>query len=162
MSRADDWTPSQTDWPEWMKHAARDIGVRELHGVATHPRIAEYYRHTQLPEGLDDSETEWCAAAMCCWLEELGYTSPHRSAARSFLGWGEKLDKPRIGCITVFWRERPDSWKGHVGLYAGPGGARQLTLLGGNQGNSVRFGSYARDRVLGYRWPKEQDRLLVK
>ena len=62
------------------------------------------------------------------------------------------LEKPRPGCIVVFWRESLDSWKGHVGFYVGDDVDRVL-ILGGNQNNSVNISSYSKDKILGYRWP---------
>jgi uncharacterized protein (TIGR02594 family) len=147
-------------WPPWMRKAALDVGVRELPGIATHKRITEFYSHTNLtrqPEKLDDSETSWCAAAMCCWLEESGYRSPRSAKARSFLGYGEPLQRPKLGCIVVFSRGDPAGQQGHVALYVEPAPNSRLWVLGGNQGNSVRYSnSYELARVLGYRWPTEQ------
>lgn len=152
-------------WPPWMLLAAADVGVRELPGVATHKRITEFYSHTNLtthPEKLNDDETSWCSAAMCCWLEEAGYKTPRSAKARSWLGWGEALKTPRVGCIVVLSRGNPAGQQGHVSLYVEPAHNNQMWLLGGNQGNSVRFSSsYPQAAVLGFRWPRDLDKLTV-
>ncbi len=57
---------------------------------------------------------------------------------RSFdtLVLGLPIDIPEFGDVVVFWRERRDSWKGHVGFFHGfsQDGTR-VYCLGGNQGN---------------------------
>jgi uncharacterized protein (TIGR02594 family) len=139
-----------------MQLAAADVGVRELPGVATHPRIATYYQHTHLPGDPEDGATAWCSAAMCCWLDEAGYVSTNKANARSWLSWGQELKEPRLGCVTVFSRGNPSSLQGHVSLYVSDAGFGKLLVLGGNQRNSVSFSLYDRARVLSFRWPTEQ------
>lgn len=153
--------PPQTEWPSWMVLAAKDIGVRELPGVATHPRIARYYQHTHIGGEPEDGATAWCSAAMCCWIDEAGYISTNRANARSWLGWGEKLAEPKLGCVVVFSRGNPSGAQGHVAIYVSDAGHGELLVLGGNQKNSVSYQLYERARVLGYRWPRELDKLTV-
>jgi uncharacterized protein (TIGR02594 family) len=82
-----------------------------------------------------------------------GRCGRHRLGARPFVaGWGEPLAEPRPGCITVLWRESPDSWKGHVGFYLRHDAA-QVWLLGGNQLGRVCENAYPLASVLAYRWP---------
>lgn len=155
--------PPENEWPPWMLLAAKDIGVRELPGVAVHARIAEFYKHAHdVPDASNDDEVSWCAAAMSCWLDEAGYLSPNTGRARRFLGWGEPIAKPRFGCVAVFSRGNPSGKQGHVALYCQTGSPGHLLVLGGNQRNSVRYTEYETARLLGYRWPREQDRLLDK
>lgn len=154
--------PPQSEWPLWMQIAAKDVGVRELPGVATHPRIARYYQHTNLGGEPEDGAVAWCSAAMCCWIDESGYISTSRANARSWLGWGDALKSPKFGCVVVFSRGNPASKQGHVALYAGPGQSGHILVLGGNQNNCVSFQNYESARVVGFRWPKESDQLLDK
>lgn len=149
--------PPRDQWPDWLQHAVKDVGVSEVPGMESHPRILEYYAHTALknPKQRDDSSTSWCASAMSCWLDECGYESPHAAMARSFLGYGRKIDVPTFGCIAVFWTGQPVGTAGHVGFYCGEAARGHMTVFGGNQGNRVCFNSitYTRQRVLGYRLP---------
>lgn len=152
----------QSQWPAWMVGAARDVGIRELPGVAVHPRIAEYYTHTRLGGKPNDDEDAWCSAAMCCWLHEAGYKTPKSAKARSWLGWGEALKTPQLGCVVVLSRGNPAGQQGHVTLFVEPAGQGKLWVLGGNQGNSVRFSNqYEVAKVLGYRWPRDADRIAI-
>lgn len=61
---------------------------------------------------------------------------------------------PQMGCVLVFWRGSPSSWKGHVGFYAGETSTHYL-VLGGNQSNSISYVLIAKDRLRkgGSRWP---------
>lgn len=153
--------PDQVDWPRWMQRAAADVGVRELPGKAVHPRITEFYTHAHVDPDSNDDEVSWCAAAMSCWLDEAGYLSPNTARARKFLAWGEALQEPRLGCIVVFSRGLPTSNQGHVALYCQTGSPGHIVVLGGNQLNSVRFHEYQTARILGFRWPRELDKLTV-
>ena len=152
--------PHPDSWPPWLQRAAADVGVRELPGVAVHPRIATYYDHTRLGDSPNDDEVAWCSAAMCCWMEEAGYKSTRSARARSWLGWGDELTEPRFGCVVVFSRGNPSSGQGHVALYVQPAPPAHVLVIGGNQHNSVRFSTdYETARILGFRWPRESDRL---
>lgn len=144
-------------WPPWLVHAVKDVGVRELPGVAVHPRIAKMYKHTRYGGAPNDDETPWCSAAMCAWFEEVGIESTRSAKARSWLDWGQPLDTPRTGCVVVFERGDPKGQQGHVALYMEPSVHGRVWVLGANQGNSVRFSDrYELTKVLGYRWPKDQ------
>jgi peptidoglycan hydrolase-like protein with peptidoglycan-binding domain len=62
------------------------------------------------------------------------------------------VDDPAPGDIVIFWRERPDSWKGHVGIFFGFSKNRSLVFsLGGNQKNTVSIQGYNASTVLGFR-----------
>lgn len=160
VTRSDDWNPDQSAWPEWMKRAARDVGVREQLGPGTNPRIAEYYAHTSLGGEPEDDHVAWCSAAVNCWMHEAGYRGTRRANARSWLDWGQQLKQPVLGCVVVFWRGDPLSKLGHVGLFCEMEVLKgHIMVLGGNQGNRVSFQRYPIQRLLGFRWPTEQDRL---
>ena len=51
----------------------------------------------------------------------------------SFIGWGQKLDKPAYGAIAVF------KWSGgqHAAFVYGTNNSGKILYLGGNQSNSV-------------------------
>ena len=49
---------------------------------------------------------------------------------QSYLSWGEKLDRPVLGCVVVFTRDGG----GHVGFVVGKSTSGNLLVLGGNQG----------------------------
>lgn len=61
---------------------------------------------------------------------------------------------PRVGAITVIHRtpfgDSSSGW--HVGFYVG-GPPDAPYLLGGNQGNAVKFSQYYDLDEVHYRWP---------
>ncbi len=135
----------------WLEYAFREYGVRETRGRRTTPNIARYLASVGL-SGYGD-ETAWCSAFVNWCMEQAGIQGTRRANARSWLNWGGLcLGVPVYGAITIFWRERRTSWKGHVGFYMGRNGNR-IELLGGNQGNAVSIREYPASRLLGYRWP---------
>ena len=99
-------------------------------------------------------EVSWCSSFVCAMFEwnELRIPSTRSAAARSWLEWGNELSEPKRGAVVVFWRQSPDSWKGHVGFYIDET-ADSILVLGGNQGNKVSIKRYSKSRLLGYRWP---------
>jgi uncharacterized protein (TIGR02594 family) len=135
-----------------MEHAERELarGVRELPGVQHNTRILEYHDATSLRATND--EVPWCSSFVNWCLQHAGYEGTQSAVARSWLRWGEELDRPTYGCITVL--SRPGNpWQGHVGFYTDHRHDAVL-LLGGNQSNAVSIAAYDPSRVLSYRWPK--------
>jgi len=136
----------------WIKLAKKYIGTKEVEGKDhNNPDIVRWWKLNELKYKTD--ETAWCANFVGGVLEELGHHSTHSLRARSYLDYGEKIDKPAYGCIVVFWRESPTSDHGHVGFVVGQTKKGNLMVLGGNQGNQVSIIPFALNRVLGYRWP---------
>jgi uncharacterized protein (TIGR02594 family) len=124
-------------------------GVREIPGPQHEARILAYHQATAFRATSD--EVPWCASFVSWCLREAGVASTNSAAARSYLQWGQALDDPRYGAITVLARGKSPAM-GHVGFYVG---AREdaVLLLGGNQGNAVSIAAFPRERVLAYRWP---------
>ncbi len=60
------------------------------------------------------------------------------------------LDKAKPGDIAIFWRESPDSWKGHCAIYLDQDATRIL-CLGGNQDNGVCEKWFTKEQLLGIR-----------
>lgn len=146
--------------PLWLEQALKDDGIKEVRG-GENPRIIEMHDHCSLHAKED--EIAWCAAAVCCWLEEVGIKSTKSAAARSFLKWGTELTEPKEGCICVIQQriagqdQATGSTSGfHVGLWIGQD-AERVYLFGGNQSDSVKKSSFGLKsyRVCGYRWPVE-------
>ena len=135
--------------------ALGQIGNREIAGKVHNGEIIQMFRdvgHSQV----DNDETAWCAAAVGSWLERAGIPSTGALNARSYLDWGEEvgtredLSQCQPGDVVVFWRESPNSWKGHVALYSEHFDST-ISVLGGNQDNAVSFKSYPRNQILSVR-----------
>jgi uncharacterized protein (TIGR02594 family) len=138
----------------WLAIAESEKGVREAPGNANHPRILEYLRTTNTTDSLSSQDqTDWCSAFVNWCIEQAGYEGTNSVSARSWNNWGQSLATPRKGCIAVFWRERRDGWKGHVGFWMGEN-STSIQLLGGNQSNRVCLAEQPKRTLLSYRWPK--------
>ncbi len=136
--------------PFWLAEARKHVGLREIAGRKHNPVIIRWWTLISAP--FRDDETPWCAGFVGGVLEHVKIKSSRSAAARSYLNWGQKLDRAVVGCIVVF--SRPGSaWSGHVGFVVGVDTAGNLLVLGGNQGNMVSIKPFSRNRVLGYRWP---------
>ena len=113
--------------------------------------------------GVDPVRTEWCAAFVNAVLELDGIpgsesVSENPLMARSFLNWGERVDRSDIkrGDIVVFPRGT-QGWQGHVGFYVETrtiDDKEWWVILGGNQSNEVRYDLYNPNRAIGIRRAK--------
>lgn len=139
--------------PGWLAHARADLGLREKAGAANDARVLSYFAEVGRPDVKQDS-TAWCAAAHFAWHRRAGAPIPPPDKvllARSALGWGTKLDAPRLGCTAVFSRGAA-RWQGHVGIVVG-WNATHIRLLSGNQNDRVTIAQFPRSALLGLRWP---------
>lgn len=127
------------------------LGVAEVPGEASNPRILLYHSHTSLKANSD--ETAWCSAFVNYCVDTAGLVGTHSAAARSWhdSAWGTDVTaSPREGDIVVFSRSgggaKPGS--GHVGFWIEDRGSH-VTVLGGNQGNRVKRSVYPKDGDAG-------------
>lgn len=134
--------------PLWVQLARGDIGLREVPGSMTEPRIAKWLG--DLKAWWRDDETPWCGTACAAWMRASGAAIPKNwFRAKAWADWGQHLDRPAYGCIVVFERQGG----GHVGLVVGEDTSGRLLVLGGNQGDAVNIRAFPRDRAIAYRWP---------
>lgn len=141
------------DLPRWADIALKEEGIVERPGPNSHePRIIEYHQTTSLKATAD--EVSWCSSFVNWVFEKAGIDGTDSAAARSWMNWGVQLNEPVPWCVVVFWRGSPDSWMGHVGFLTDILPSGDLRVWGGNQQNQVNATVYARDRLLGFRWPK--------
>ena len=135
--------------------AAEKLGLEERRDRA---ELREY-------TGVDPVRTEWCAAFVNAVLNESGIPGSESVSdvplmARSFLTWGDKVNKEEIraGDIVVFPRGNK-GWQGHVGFYIRTidrNGVPYYAILGGNQSNKVSIELYRASRALGIRRSEQQ------
>lgn len=133
-----------------LKIAFGQLGVKEIIGPEHNQTIVRYAKESGF-NWVNDDETPWCSifvswVAMKCELKR-----SKKANARSWLHVGNHTTNPVPGDVVVFWRESPESWKGHVGFFMGYSkDASRVYCLGGNQGNQVSISAYAADTVLGF------------
>lgn len=136
----------------------RFVGTKEIAGVSSSPLISAMLS-LDSPIGTSD-EIAWCSAYVnfIAWMLRLPRSKS--LAARSWLSVGTPifLTDARPGFDVVVLKRGaapqpgPDviAAPGHVGWFAGTDG-NTVTLLGGNQGNSVSLARFPISDVLGVR-----------
>jgi len=131
--------------------ASEDVGMREIAGPRHNPEIVSDFEKVG-HSWVKDDETAWCSSFVGARLEDAGLPSTRALNARSYLEWGEPvtLDNAQPGDVVVFWRDKPSSWKGHVGFFVRRAG-EFIEVLGGNQANAVNVARYPVSRLLGVR-----------
>ena len=130
-------------------------GLKEVSGSEHNPEIVAMFAEIGF-DYIKDDETAWCSAALNYFCKRLGYERSGALDARSWLKMSVKVLKPSLGDIVVLWRESPESWKGHVGLYISEDKDRgRIYILGGNQSNMISISGYPREQLLGYRQVKK-------
>ncbi len=134
-----------------IKIAAAELGIKEIPGAENEKRIVDYAKEAGFT-GINDDESPWCSIFVNWCTMKAGLQRTNRANARSWLTVGLPVDDPVPGDIVVFWREKPDSWKGHVGIFMGFSKNRnRVYSLGGNQKNSVSIQGFDAVNVLGFR-----------
>lgn len=136
--------------PKYYEIALEYLGETEIPGDKHNAKIVNFFKTVTGQEFPD--ETSWCAAFTGYCLHSAGLPHTGKLNARSYLDYGTPVESPRVGDIVVFWRESKESWKGHVGFYAGET-TTTVKVLGGNQNNMVSIANYSKERLLGYRRP---------
>jgi uncharacterized protein (TIGR02594 family) len=138
----------------WFQEARRLLGVREDTTSGSNPVILDWASDAGIPYKNDD--IAWCGlfVAHCVGSTLTTEALPGNPlGAQSWLRFGAPCTV-RPGAVMVFWREKPTSWKGHVGFYAGEDNVA-YHILGGNQSDKVSIARIKKDRLLpnGIRWP---------
>jgi uncharacterized protein (TIGR02594 family) len=135
--------------PPWLTIARGELGVAEVPGPASNPRIVEYDQSTLL-KATDDA-VPWCSAFANFVMSRAGIEPTRSAAALSWLKWGITTPGPLVGALAIFdW----GAGKGHVGFVVGRGIGHTIIVLGGNQDNRVKLSSFGFDRLAGFRWPE--------
>jgi uncharacterized protein (TIGR02594 family) len=134
--------------PAWLTIARRDLGLAEVRGAETAPKIKQWL--ADLGAWWRDDETPWCGVAVGAWMKQAGIARPkHWYRAKGWLDWGHPCGS-LLGAVVVFER----AGGGHVGLAVGYDDATsRVYVLGGNQGNKVSILPFDVKRVIGWRWP---------
>jgi uncharacterized protein (TIGR02594 family) len=127
----------------------RNYGLKEIDGSLSNPEIIAMGKFLGY-KIKDDSTTAWCSLCLNFYAKKMGYEYSNKLNARSWLSVGTEVMVLQMGDVVVYWRNRKDSWEGHVGLYISEENGLIWTL-GGNQNNGLNISLYNKNRVLGYR-----------
>jgi len=137
-----------------LNKALEYYGLKEIHGENNNPTIMKFFEEIG-HDWVQGDETAWCSAFINYIAKTMGYEYSGALDARSWLQVGRRTPFPFQGCVTVFWRESPASWKGHVGLFIRRTESL-IYVLGGNQDNRVCIKPYPDHQLLDYRILRRQ------
>lgn len=144
--------------PLYLSFALSKYGTKEIAGTKSNPAIVEFLDSTTVPDSMLVDETAWCSAFVNWCVEQSGMVGTGKANARSWLSWGVAIDKPRLGCVCVFWRgDHDDGSTGHVAFYVADAEGSGIWVCGGNQGNMVSIATYQESKLLGLRWPSARE-----
>lgn len=129
--------------------ATNYIGMHEISGSEDNPFIVKMFDDIG-HSWVKNDETAWCSCFINWVALMCGAMRSGKLDARSWLKIGQSTNYPKHGDVVVFWRENPNSWKGHVGLFAGYTSKGDIYCLGGNQQNEVNISVYPKERLLSF------------
>ncbi len=129
--------------------ALSQIGIKEITGRRHNPEVLKYFKEIG-HLWVKDDETAWCSAFVNWVCKKAGLPYSGKLNARSWLNVGRRTTRPKLGDITLFWRESKRSWKGHVAFFIRETPS-WIYVLGGNQNNQVKISAYPKYRLLEYR-----------
>ena len=146
---------------ELLKIAFSELGTEEIKGDEHNPEVLKYASETGIPN-IDNDEIAWCSTFVNWVAMKAGMQYSKKPNARSWLNVGKKVTAPEPGDVVVFWREDPQSWKGHVGFFLGFSlDKKRVYCLGGNQGNRVSVSAYLANQVLSYQRLGETKKVTI-
>ncbi len=129
----------------------KEIGTTEVPGPQHNARILNYAKEAGFNQ-IKDDETPWCSVFLNWVALKAGLETTNQANARSWLNVGIPVVNPEPGDIVIFWREDPNSYKGHVGIFMGYSQDKaRIYTLGGNQSNMVSQSAYLANNLLGFR-----------
>ncbi len=144
----------------WMDIAMAELGVHEDAMPGRHSlRIVEYHQATTLRA--TDDETPWCSSFVNWVIKQSGRQGTNSALAKSWLNWGTVLTVPTLGSVVVIKKKTPglsqatgSSTGYHVGFFVSLT-VTHVRLLGGNQGDQVKYSSFPLSayEIKGYRRP---------
>ena len=130
--------------------ALDEIGIKEVAGKKDNPEVLKYFNDIGFDGAKLKDETAWCSAFVNWVAQEANLNGTGKLNARSWLNVGTEVTIPEKGDVVVFWREKKQSWKGHVAFFIRETESF-IYVLGGNQNNQVKISAYPKNRLLGYR-----------
>lgn len=97
--------------------AAADKTMLQIEAPYNNQDILKYLQTTTLERKMSRNDsTAWCASFTNWCLEQAGYRGTDNALADSYIKWGQIIDEPRYGAITVVTR---NFGQYHVGFFLG-------------------------------------------
>jgi uncharacterized protein (TIGR02594 family) len=142
--------PPDETMPPWMAEMARRHGLHER----THNKSLSDWLKIGKWLG-DPAKLPWCGDAVeTCIVKTLPQEPVPGNPffAQNWKAFGINPGGPIVGAIGVI---RWSASAGHVGLVADYDARRKkVTMLGGNQSDSIRLSAFDLDSFIAFRWPR--------
>jgi uncharacterized protein (TIGR02594 family) len=157
--------PKQYAWlknegaPRLMMEGLNTFGTVETPGPRNNPAILQWAKVAKLGGVYTNDAIAWCGLWMAYTALQAGWNPPKQPLmARNWRKFGTPVPitpgrqgtpgrYPALGDVLIFWRGKPSSSSGHVGIYVGEDDAC-YHVLGGNQKDSVSITRIAKGRLL--------------
>lgn len=132
--------------------AAQEIGVTEIEGDNSNPRILAYAKAAGFDSWYHNDDTPWCSVFLNWATAEAGLERSKDGRARSWKDIGQEPAHPEPGDIALFVPVPNATSITHVGIYLGYSQDQQrVYVLGGNQSNQVNVSGFPADTLVGFR-----------
>ncbi len=134
-----------------IQEARKFYGEEEIEGAKHNTAILLFFKESG-NANITSDEISWCSVFISYCAKKAGLSYTKKATAKSWLDYGQKIRNPEPGDLVVFWREDPDSWKGHVAIFLSIDPEnKEIICLGGNQDGKVCIRQYSEEYVLGFR-----------
>ena len=133
-----------------------DLGVEEVPGNGSNPRILDYaeFAAPDSPLRAQGDDIPWSGLFVAWVVAQSGVDpgnfpeNPYRN--RTWLKFGAELAEPVSGAIALFYTNRRDSPASVMGFFDGEDD-KGIYIIAGNVKNSVARVQVPRDRLIGFR-----------
>ena len=139
--------------PTYILEAKALLGEKEIHGSLDNPKITELFADAGHPEVIHD-EVPWCAAFVGACLARSNLPNTGTLLALDYRTYGVDAGGPKLFSIGVK-RRGNSTWEGHVGFVVAVDD-NYVSLLGGNQHDSVCVQKFPRSDFIAFRFPEEK------
>lgn len=134
-----------------IQEARKFYGEEEIEGEKHNKSILLFFKESG-NANITSDEVSWCSVFISYCAKKAGLSYTKKATAKSWLDYGQKIRNPEPGDLVVFWREDPNSWKGHVAIFLSIDPENnEIICLGGNQDGKVCIRQYSEEYVLGFR-----------
>ena len=128
------------------------LGDSAWHETGSNPNIKALWDSLGYDGSKFADHTAWCAVFVGAVLKRSGCKYVKSASSRAYANYGKEvksLSEAQPGDILVFYRGGKGSGYGHVGFYTGNHTSDRVSVLGGNQSDSLNIKNF---RISGSGW----------
>jgi len=132
--------------------AAPEIGVTEVQGEDSNPRILAYAEQIGFGNWYHNDDTPWCSVFLNWAAAQAGLERSQDGRASSWQTVGKITEHPEPGDIGLFAPTAEQDRITHVGIYVGYSqDQKRIYLLGGNQSDQVNISGFRAETLVEFR-----------